>query len=105
MSEFIKYTASQNKRTNNKGWMDGWIDSKTSADIGWENWSPPPPPRSRAEGIVPSGEVSTSKNKKGQIEMLSSNQVLIVPSRLTGEAEAVYWASHWVCSPQLCSCA
>lgn len=82
--------------------MDGWIDSKTSADIKWKNWSSPPPKRSRAEGIVPSGEVYMSKNKKGQIETLSSNQV---PSRLTGEVEAVYWASHWVCSPRLCSCA
>ena len=76
--------------------MDGWIDSKTSAEIERENWRPPQ--RSRAEGIVPSGEVSTSKNKKGQIEMLSSNQVLIISSRLTREAETVYWASHWACS-------
>lgn len=30
MSELIKYTASQSKRINNKGQMDGWIDSKTS---------------------------------------------------------------------------
>lgn len=39
-----------------------------------------------------------NRNKKGQIEMISSNQVLIIPSRLTGEVEAVYWA----CSPWLC---
>lgn len=42
MSEFVKYIASQNKRVNNKQWMNGWIGRKSyqteSLETSCWNW-------------------------------------------------------------------